>query len=83
MSQRDRLRALQALAHLTGGKAGVTVAVADVDERIGRGHGDMRTPLDLQRLADEGLAAAQPGGGWALTTEGVAWLRRDGELSGR
>jgi hypothetical protein len=61
----------------------VAVAVADIDQSIGRGRGDMRTPLDLQRLSDEGLARWSSEGAWALTSEGVAWLKRDRELSDR
>jgi hypothetical protein len=34
----------------------VGVPVVQIDEAIGRGHGDMRTPLNLQSLSAEGLA---------------------------
>jgi hypothetical protein len=77
------VRALGALGRLSSGKPGVPVPVADIDEQVGRGHGDMRTPLDLQRLEDEGLAVRAPEGTWALTAAGVAWLKRDRELSDR
>lgn len=48
---------------------------------IGRGHGDMRTPLNLQTLNEDGLARRLPDGTWALTPEGIARLRQDRELS--
>jgi len=57
--------------------------VADLDDAIGRGHGDMRTPLNLQSLSDERLALRLPGGTWALTSQGIAWLQQDRELSDR
>jgi hypothetical protein len=57
--------------------------VAAVDEVIGRGHGDMRTPLNLQSLGDEGLAVRLPDGRWALTARGIAWVKEDRELSER
>ncbi len=47
MSRRDLLHVLTALSDLAGGEAGVPVAVAAIDEAIGRGRGDMRTPLNL------------------------------------
>lgn len=53
------------------------MAVDDIDQVIGRGHGDMRTPLDLQRLSDEGLAVRLSEDTWALTPEGLAWVERD------
>lgn len=74
---------LEALWRLSRGDPGVGVPVADVDEVLGRGHGDMRTPLNLQSLSDEGLAARLPEGTWALTPQGVAWLKQDHELSDR
>jgi len=57
------------------------VRVVEIEEAIGRGYGDMRTPLNLQSLSDERLAERLPDGSWALTAEGVAWLTRDRELS--
>jgi hypothetical protein len=57
--------------------------VADLDAAIGRGHGDMRTPLNLQSLSDDGRATRLPAGTWALTPEGIAWLKQDRELSDR
>ena len=57
--------------------------MADIDDSIGRGHGDMRTPLNLQSLSEEGLAVRLREGGWALTPKGIAWLKQDRELSDR
>jgi hypothetical protein len=81
MSRRDLLHVMDALWDLSGGAADVGVAVADIDAAIGRGHDDMRTALNLQSLAADGRAARQPDGRWALTPEGVEWLRQDRELS--
>jgi hypothetical protein len=83
MSRRDLVRALEALWRLSDGDPAVEVAVADVDEAIGRGYGDMRTPLDLQSLAEQGLVVQVRDGVWALTPEGVAWVKEDRELSDR
>ena len=74
---------LNALARLSGGDASVGVPVAEIDDAIGRGHGDMRTPLNLQSLSDEGLALRLRDGSWALSAEGIAWLEQDRELSDR
>ena len=71
------------LWRLSGGEAGVGVPVAQIDEGIGRGYGDMRTPINLQSLAEEGLTERLPDGGWALTPQGIAWLKQDRELSDR
>jgi hypothetical protein len=58
--------------------------VADIEEAIGRGHGDMRTPLNLQSLRDDGLVErSSDDDAWALTHEGIAWIREDRELSDR
>ena len=57
--------------------------MAEIDEAIGRGHDDMRTPLNLQPLRDESLAVRLPEGHWALTPQGIAWLKQDRELSDR
>ena len=81
MSRRDLVRLLDALWRLSNGTAGVGVRVADLDQAIGRGHGDMRTPLNLQSLSDDGRVAQAPDGTWALTAEGVDWIKRDRELS--
>lgn len=83
MSRRDLAHVLDVLWERAGGEADVAVAVADIDAAIGRGHGDMRTPLNLQSLADDGRAVRLPDGHWALTPAGVAWLREDRELSDR
>jgi hypothetical protein len=58
------------------------VRVSSIDDAIGRGHGDMRTPLNLQSLRDEGHVAELPDGTWALTPEGIAWMKEDRRLSG-
>jgi hypothetical protein len=81
--RRDLVHILDALWRLSGGAAGVGVPVADIELAIGRGSGDMRTPLNLQSLADEDRVVQLPDGGWALTPEGVAWLEQDRELSDR
>jgi hypothetical protein len=83
VSRRDLVHVLNALWRLSGGQPDVGVPVADIDDAIGRGHGDMRTPLNLQSLSDEGRAVELPEGTWALTPEGVAWLKQDRELSDR
>jgi hypothetical protein len=82
MSRRDLVRLRDALWRLSGGVPEKGVRVEDLDQAIGRGHRDMRTPLNLQSLSDEGHAVRLPDGTWALTAEGVAWLARDRELSG-
>ena len=74
---------MTALWDLTAGTAGTPVAVAAVDEAIGRGRGDMRTPLNLRSLADEGIAEPVAEGAWALTAHGVATIAEDRELSDR
>ena len=81
MSRKDLVHILAALWRLSGGAAGVGVPIAQIDEAIGRGRRDMRTPLNLQSLADEGLVAPLPEGSWALTPQGVAWVKQDRELS--
>jgi hypothetical protein len=83
VSRRDLVHVLEALWRLSGGEPEVGVAVAEIEEAIGRGHGDMRTPLNLQSLSEEGLAVRLPEGTWALTPRGVAWLKQDRELSDR
>jgi hypothetical protein len=74
---------LDALWRLSRGAPEAGVPVADIDEAIGRGHGDMRTPLNLQSLNEERLAERLPDGNWALTPQGTAWLKQDRELSDR
>ncbi len=83
MSRRDLAHVMTALWRLSGDAHDAAVSVDGVDAAIGRGSGDMRTPLHLQALADDGLVAQQPDGGWALTPQGIAWVREDRELSGR
>jgi hypothetical protein len=83
MSRRDLAHVMTALWGLTGGAADVAVDVGAVDAAIGRGRNDMRTPLNLQSLADDGLVVASGDGGWALTPDGVAWIVEDRELSDR
>jgi hypothetical protein len=82
MSRRDLGHVLTALWNLSGGEAAVEVAVADIDEAIGRGRGDMRTPLNLRSLGEEGLVL-ELADGWALTPQGVAWIVLDRRLSDR
>jgi hypothetical protein len=82
MSRRDLAHVLTALWNLSGGKPEVAVEVADIDDAIGRGRRDMRTPLNLQSLAEQGLVVAR-GGSWALTPQGVDWIVQDRELSDR
>ena len=77
------MHVLEALWRLSSGEAGVGVREAQIDEAVGRGYGDMRTPLNLQSLGEEGLVARLQEDGWALTAEGVAWLKQDRELSDR
>ncbi|EHN11520.1 hypothetical protein PAI11_16050 [Patulibacter medicamentivorans] len=72
MSQRDLVHVTTALGRLGGGRAGVGVAVAEIDRAIGRGHGDMRTPLNLQSLVAAGHVEQLDDGTWALTDAGVA-----------
>ena len=74
---------LNALWRLSNGDKDVGVSVAEVNDAIGRGHGDMRTPLNLQSLSDERLAVRLPEGTWALTPEGIAWLKQDREFDHR
>jgi len=73
---------MTALWDLSGAQAGVAVPVAAVNEAIGRGRGDMRTPLNLGSLADEGVAEAVGAGAWALTPTGVARIAEDRALAG-
>jgi hypothetical protein len=83
MSRRDLAHVMNALWNLSGGAADTAVDVAAIDDAIGRGRNDMRTPLNLQSLADDGLVVAVADGRWALTTPGVAWIVQDRELSDR
>ena len=82
MSRRDLAHVLTALYELSGGRAGAGIGVAEVDRAIGRSDRDMRTPLNLRSLADEGAVAELPDGTWALTERGIARIEEDRELSG-
>jgi len=64
-------------------RPGERVLTDDIDEAIGRGRGDMRTPLNLESLREQGLVMSLPDGTWALTPQGIAWLEQDRELSDR
>ena len=57
--------------------------MAEIDQAIGRGRGDMRTPLNLESLSGDGLVIEAAGGGWSLTAEGIDWLAQDAQLSDR
>ena len=83
VSQRDLAHLMTALADAAHAQADVGVSVADLDEAIGRGRDDMRTPLNLASLEAEGLVRRLVGGLWALTPAGVEWLREDEALSDR
>jgi hypothetical protein len=83
MSRRDLAHLMTALWNLSGGAPGVAVQVGDLDAAIGRGRGDMRTPLNLQSLADQNHVVEAEPGGWALTPEGVDRILEDRELSDR
>jgi hypothetical protein len=83
MSRRDLLHVLSALAELAGGKADVPVTVAALDEAIGRGRDDMRTPLNLASLAADGLVESVAAGSWSLTAAGAARHREDEDYAGR
>jgi hypothetical protein len=81
MSRRDLAHVMTALHDLSGGRAGMAVDIGAIDEAIGRGRRDMRTPLNLADLAADGLVAAAGDGRWALTDDGIERMRRDRELS--
>ncbi|HWI72920.1 MAG TPA: hypothetical protein VNT55_13280 [Baekduia sp.] len=83
MSRRDLLHVLTALAELAGGEPGVPVSVTAVDEAIGRGRADMRTPLNLASLAADDLATQNPDGTWSLTPAGAQRHREDEDYAGR
>ncbi len=83
MSQRDLAHVLRSLWDRSGRQADIPVAIADIDEDIGRGRGDMRTPLDLSALERQGLVVSPSDGAWALTSQGVARIVEDRELSDR
>ncbi|MDQ3675189.1 MAG: hypothetical protein M3401_00065 [Actinomycetota bacterium] len=83
MSRRDLAHVLTALWNLSDGAVAVAVDVADIDEAIGRGRNDMRTPLNLHSLAEDGRVVALGDRSWALTPDGVAWIVQDREFSDR
>jgi hypothetical protein len=83
MSRRDLLHVLTALVELAGGEPGVPVDVAALDERVGRGRADMRTPLNLASLAADGLAEQAGPGAWSATAAGVARHRDDEDYASR
>jgi hypothetical protein len=83
MSRRDLAYLMTALADASHAQAGVGVPVAMLDEAIGRGRRDMRTPLNLESLQADGLVRQLEDGTWALTDAGIQRLREDEELSNR
>jgi len=83
MSRRDLAHLMSALWNLSGGRPGVAVAVSAIDAAIGRGRGDMRTPLNLASLAGQEHVVAIDCDAWALTPEGIDWIVQDRELSDR
>lgn len=83
VSRRDLLHVLTALSDLAGGKPGTPVTVAAIDETIGRGRADMRTPLNLASLAADGLAEPSADGTWSLTEAGAQRHREDEDYAGR
>jgi hypothetical protein len=83
MSRRDLVHVLTALAELAGNQPGVPVAVADIDERMGRGRADFRTTLNLASLAEEGLAEEVEAGTWAATPAGIARHGEDEDYASR
>jgi hypothetical protein len=83
VSRRDLAHVMTALWNLSGAAPDVAVDVAAIDDAIGRGRNDMRTPLNLESLAQDGLVNAVGDGRWALTPQGIAWIVQDRELSDR
>jgi hypothetical protein len=83
MSRRDLLHVLTALAELAGEEPGVPVDVSAIDERIGRGRADMRTPLNLASLAADGLVEQVDASRWAATPAGIARHRDDEDYASR
>jgi hypothetical protein len=81
VSRRDLAHLMTALADAAQARVDVGVPVAVLDEAIGRGAGDMRTPLNLRSLEAEGLVRQTGDETWALTQAGVERLREDRELS--
>ncbi len=83
VSRRDLLHVLDALARLAGDEPGVPVTVTAIDEAVGRGRGDMRTPLNLASLQADGLVESGTEGTWSLTAAGAARHREDEDYAGR
>jgi hypothetical protein len=83
MSRRDLLHVLTALAELAGNEPGEPVTVAAIDEAVGRGRDDMRTPLNLASLQADGLVEANADGTWSLTPAGADRHREDEDYAGR
>lgn len=83
MSRRDLLHVLTALAELAGNEPGVPVSIAALDERIGRGRADMRTPLNLASLAADGLAEQFDATTWSPTPAGIARHGEDEDYASR
>jgi hypothetical protein len=77
MSRRDLLHVLTALAELAHDDPATPVAIAALDEAIGRGRADMRTPLNLASLAADDLVTENPDGTWSLTAAGAQRHRED------
>jgi hypothetical protein len=83
MSRRDLLHVLTALVELAGDEPGIPVTLTALDERIGRGRADMRTPLNLASLAADGLAEQIDATTWSATPAGVARHRDDEDYASR
>jgi hypothetical protein len=83
MSQRDLRHVLAALWDLSHGDPALGVPAADVAEAVGRSPNDMRTLLSLQSLSDEGQVTQLADRTWALTPQGIDWIKEDRELSDR
>ncbi len=83
VSRRDLLHVFTALSDLAGGRPGIPVTVAAIDEAIGRSRADMRTPLNLASLAADGLAELSADGTWSLTDAGAQRHREDEDYAGR
>lgn len=83
MSQRDLMHVRNALWQHAGADHAGPVATATIDDAIGRRRGDMRTPLNLRSLVEEGHVVAAGDRGWKLTPAGIAWVKQDRELSDR
>ncbi len=83
MSRRDLLHVLPALVELAGDEPGVPVTVTALDERIGRGRADMRTPLNLASLAADGLVEQSSPTTWSATPLGITRHRDDEDYANR